>query len=48
MVDHAAHLKMLKKIISKVLRIVMQNSGIREDDIIHKMDLPMSNSQKQQ
>ncbi|KAG4196765.1 hypothetical protein ERO13_A06G192400v2 [Gossypium hirsutum] len=45
MVDHAAHLKMLKKIISKVLRIVMQNSGIREDDIIHKMDLPMSNSQ---
>ncbi|TYI78778.1 hypothetical protein E1A91_D06G237900v1 [Gossypium mustelinum] len=47
MVDHAAHLKMLKKIISKVLRIVMQNPGIREDDIIHKMDLPMSNSQKQ-
>nr|KJB68239.1 hypothetical protein B456_010G233800 [Gossypium raimondii] len=45
MVDHAAHLKMLKKIISKVLRIVMQNPGIREDDIIHKMDLPMSNSQ---
>ncbi|KAG4143590.1 hypothetical protein ERO13_D06G200300v2 [Gossypium hirsutum] len=47
MVDHAAHLKMLKKIISKVLRIVLQNPGIREDDIIHKMDLPMSNSQKQ-
>ncbi|KAB2026646.1 hypothetical protein ES319_D06G235100v1 [Gossypium barbadense] len=47
MVDHAAHLKMLKKIISKVLRIVMQNPGIRVDDIIHKMDLPMSNSQKQ-
>ncbi|TYJ31605.1 hypothetical protein E1A91_A06G211100v1 [Gossypium mustelinum] len=46
MVDHAAHLKMLKKIISKVLRIVMQNPGIREDDIIHKMDLPMSNSQR--
>ncbi|TYH68338.1 hypothetical protein ES332_D06G252100v1 [Gossypium tomentosum] len=45
MVDHAAHLKMLKKIISKVLRIVLQNPGIREDDIIHKMDLPMSNSQ---
>ncbi|KAK8294142.1 hypothetical protein V6Z12_D06G236100 [Gossypium hirsutum] len=30
MVDHAAHLKMLKKIISKVLRIVLQNPGIRE------------------
>ncbi|KAA3478457.1 B-block binding subunit of TFIIIC [Gossypium australe] len=55
MVDHAAHLKMLKKIISIVLRIVMQNPGIQEahnllsyimyDDVIHKMDLPMSNSQ---
>lgn len=30
LVDHAAHLKMLKKIISKVLRIVMQNPGIQE------------------
>ncbi|KAL4310551.1 hypothetical protein GQ457_01G047440 [Hibiscus cannabinus] len=37
--------KVLKRIISRAFRIVMQNPGILEVDIIRKMDMPMLNSQ---